>query len=147
MAPFEAGSSCRRACQAHPRLLSCSMLTLPPTSAGGREFPPLGERDQRFQEGLWPGSPSEFVPSLLGGLAGLGAWWALPFVTSVHLARHVAPFSGILHLREPVSLLLALTGFCSRAAHPLSPSSTEHTWAGSMSADGSSLRPEGSLPA
>lgn len=103
------------------------VLTLPPTSvpeAGSLYCWP--ETDQRFQEGLWPGSSREFAPYLMGCLAGLGAWWAL-LMTSVHLASRAAPFSRILHLFELISLLLALTGFCSGAAHPLSPSSTGHT--------------------
>lgn len=93
------------------------VLTLPPASVqeAGSSLR-WAERDQRFQEGLWPGSSSEFVLSLLGCLAGLGTWWALPFMTSVHLAGHMMPFSGILHLRELISLLLALTGSCSGAA-------------------------------
>lgn len=56
-----------------------------------------------------PGSFSLFVAPLLGCWAGPGTWWALPSISSIHLAGHMAPCSWVLHLCEQASLLLALT--------------------------------------
>lgn len=54
-----------------------------------------------------PRSCGESVPPALDCLAGRGAWWALPSVTSVHLAGRVVPCSWVPRLCEPSSPLLA----------------------------------------
>lgn len=58
-----------------------------------------------------PRSSSQFVAPLSGCWAGPGTWWALPSISSIHLAGRMVPCSWVLRLCEQVSLLLALTGF------------------------------------
>lgn len=52
-------------------------------------------------------SQSKFVPPSLDCLASCSAWWAVPSITSIHLAGRMVPCSWILRLCELSSLLLA----------------------------------------